>query len=47
MHLIPTFDHRGIEARRRSAALISEMIMDIAGDSPVILMGDFNIRQGQ
>ena len=39
------FDHRGIEARRKSAALISKMIIDIAGDSPVILMGDFNIRK--
>jgi endonuclease/exonuclease/phosphatase family metal-dependent hydrolase len=39
------FDHRGTEARRKSAGLISEMITGIAGNSPVILLGDFNIRK--
>ncbi len=39
------FDHRGVEARRRSAGLISGRIPEIAGDSPVILLGDFNIRK--
>jgi endonuclease/exonuclease/phosphatase family metal-dependent hydrolase len=39
------FDHRGVEARRRSAELISGRIPEIAGDSPVILLGDFNIRK--
>ncbi len=39
------FDHRGVEARRKSAELISEKIREIAGTSPVLLMGDFNIRR--
>jgi endonuclease/exonuclease/phosphatase family metal-dependent hydrolase len=39
------FDHRGVEARRKSAELISEKIREIAGNSPVLLMGDFNIRR--
>ncbi len=40
------FDHRGEESRRKSAELISEKITEIAGESPVVLMGDFNIRKG-
>jgi endonuclease/exonuclease/phosphatase family metal-dependent hydrolase len=40
------FDHRGVEARRKSAELISRRISEIAGNSPVILLGDFNIRKG-
>jgi endonuclease/exonuclease/phosphatase family metal-dependent hydrolase len=39
------FDHRGTEARLKSAELISEKIALLAGDSPVILIGDFNIRE--
>jgi endonuclease/exonuclease/phosphatase family metal-dependent hydrolase len=39
------FDHRGVEARLRSAELISQKITEIAGDLPVILTGDFNIRK--
>jgi endonuclease/exonuclease/phosphatase family metal-dependent hydrolase len=39
------FDHRGAEARRKSAELITEKIPEIAGDSPVIFMGDLNIRK--
>ncbi|HET8735367.1 MAG TPA: endonuclease/exonuclease/phosphatase family protein, partial [Pricia sp.] len=36
------FDHKGHEARKMSAALIAKEIKRIAGDSPVILTGDFN-----
>lgn len=36
------FDHRGVEARKNSAALIVEKIDQIAGDEPVVLTGDFN-----
>jgi endonuclease/exonuclease/phosphatase family metal-dependent hydrolase len=39
------FDHRGKEARLKSAELISERIAEVAGNSPVILVGDFNIRE--
>ncbi|MEX2568659.1 MAG: endonuclease/exonuclease/phosphatase family protein [Cyclobacteriaceae bacterium] len=39
------FDHRGVEARQRSADLMSEKISVIAGDYPVIVTGDFNIRK--
>lgn len=36
------FDHRGEEARTRSAELILERAGRIAGDLPLILVGDFN-----
>ncbi|MDT0678636.1 endonuclease/exonuclease/phosphatase family protein [Autumnicola musiva] len=36
------FDHRGKEARKNSAILISKKIKEIAGNEPVILTGDFN-----
>jgi len=36
------FDHRGVEARQESAALIAQKITEIAGDTPVVLSGDFN-----
>jgi endonuclease/exonuclease/phosphatase family metal-dependent hydrolase len=39
------FDHRGVEARRMSATLMSQKIAEIAGDNPVIVTGDFNIRK--
>jgi endonuclease/exonuclease/phosphatase family metal-dependent hydrolase len=39
------FDHRGVEARLRSSDLISQKIAEIAGNSRVILTGDFNIRK--
>jgi endonuclease/exonuclease/phosphatase family metal-dependent hydrolase len=39
------FDHRGAEARQRSADLMSEKISGIAGESPVVVTGDFNIRK--
>ncbi len=38
------FDHKGKEARAKSAALLSAMIDSIAGDKPVIVTGDFNFR---
>jgi endonuclease/exonuclease/phosphatase family metal-dependent hydrolase len=39
------FDHRGEEARARSAGLLVEKIAEIAGDLPVVLTGDFNAVQ--
>lgn len=39
------FDHRGDEARKKSAELITKKIREMAGNSgyPVILTGDFNL----
>ncbi len=37
------FDHRGVEARKKSTDLMSEKIQKIAINYPVIAMGDFNI----
>jgi len=39
------FDHKGVEAREKSASLILGQIEKIAGDSEVILTGDFNVDQ--
>lgn len=39
------FDHRGVEARKKSAQLILDQISKIAGDAPVLLTGDFNVDQ--
>lgn len=36
------FDHRGVVARVESSKLIMKKIVEIAGDQPVILTGDFN-----
>jgi endonuclease/exonuclease/phosphatase family metal-dependent hydrolase len=36
------FDHQGIEARKESSKLILTRISEIAGDKPVIFMGDLN-----
>jgi endonuclease/exonuclease/phosphatase family metal-dependent hydrolase len=36
------FDHRGKEARRKSAALLRQTIDSLAGNSEVIVTGDFN-----
>jgi endonuclease/exonuclease/phosphatase family metal-dependent hydrolase len=36
------FDHRGEQARTESARLIKRQIAQIAGDKPIVLMGDFN-----
>lgn len=36
------FDHQGIVARRESAKLMLQKIAEIAGDGPVICLGDFN-----
>lgn len=41
-HFNTHFDHRGEEARRQSAILIRNKIAEIAGQSPVVLTGDFN-----
>ena len=39
------FDHKGIQARRESSKLILSKIKQIAGKSPVVLAGDFNVDQ--
>ncbi len=44
-HFNTHFDHRGQIARIESAKLILQMIKKIAGKSPVILTGDFNLDQ--
>ncbi len=36
------FDHVGTEARRESARLLQDRMVEIAGSYPVVLMGDFN-----
>lgn len=41
-HFNTHFDHRGEQAREESAKLLVRKIQEIAGDAPVILMGDFN-----
>ncbi len=40
------FDHRGVQARLNSIELMAEKINIIAGDLPVIVLGDFNISKG-
>lgn len=37
------FDHIGVEARRRSAALLRDRFATGRDDLPVVLMGDFNV----
>lgn len=41
-HFNTHFDHRGEEARRQSARLIRRKIREIAGNTPLVLTGDFN-----
>jgi len=36
------FDHQGVTARLESARLMDQKARELAGDLPVILMGDFN-----
>ncbi|HYF70853.1 MAG TPA: endonuclease/exonuclease/phosphatase family protein [Ohtaekwangia sp.] len=36
------FDHVGAEARKQSAVLIKDQITKLTGDSPAVVMGDFN-----
>ena len=38
------FDHIGVVARRESAKLLKQKVQDIAGNIPVIIMGDFNSK---
>jgi len=45
IHFNTHFDHRGIEARRESAKLIMRKMKEIAGESAVVLTGDFNVTQ--
>ncbi|MDP0490325.1 MAG: endonuclease/exonuclease/phosphatase family protein [Verrucomicrobiota bacterium JB023] len=39
------FDHRGQQAREESAKLLLEKIDAIAGEGPVVLLGDFNATE--
>lgn len=39
------FDHKGVQARMESAKLLLSKIPEIAGKSPSILTGDFNIDE--
>jgi endonuclease/exonuclease/phosphatase family metal-dependent hydrolase len=39
------FDHRGVQARLESSRLLLAKAAEIAGESPVMLMGDFNVDQ--
>ena len=41
-HFNTHFDHRGEQARTESAKLIKQKVAEIAGNSPVVLTGDFN-----
>lgn len=41
------FDHVGIIAKKESALLLKQKVKDIAGNSPVIITGDFNARPGE
>ena len=40
------FDHRGSEARLKSSRLIRKRLSDLAGECPIVLMGDFNCVPG-
>jgi endonuclease/exonuclease/phosphatase family metal-dependent hydrolase len=44
-HFNTHFDHRGDRARTESASLIIRKIEEIAGASPFVLTGDFNVRE--
>ncbi len=44
-HFNTHFDHRGTEAREKSAELLVDRVSDIAGDDPVIVTGDFNFTE--
>ncbi len=41
-HFNTHFDHVGVEGRRRSAELLRARILQVAGDLPVLVTGDFN-----
>ena len=39
------FDHRGEQARIESASMLAQAIARIAGDDPVVLLGDLNVPE--
>lgn len=43
-HFNTHFDNAGQTARRESANLLPEKITELAGDYPVVVTGDFNVR---
>lgn len=38
------YDHQGVLARKNSSILLLEKVKDIAGNSPVVVTGDFNAK---
>lgn len=46
VHFNVHFDHVGEMAKSESVALISKKIAEISPDLPVVLTGDFNLREG-
>jgi endonuclease/exonuclease/phosphatase family metal-dependent hydrolase len=46
-HFNTHFDHMGDTARLESARLLMERIRKIAGDAPVIVTGDFNLKESE
>lgn len=40
------FDHRGVEARKKSAALLRSQLTQLAPDKPIVVTGDFNCDEG-
>lgn len=43
-HFNTHFDHRGKKARRHSAELLKNQVLQIAGDTPHVITGDLNAR---
>lgn len=39
------FDHVGVESRRNSAALIVQKLEELAGEKPLVVMGDLNTTE--
>lgn len=44
-HFNTHYDHVGVQAREESSRLLLRRIREIAGDTPVVLTGDFNVER--
>jgi endonuclease/exonuclease/phosphatase family metal-dependent hydrolase len=44
-HFNTHYDHIGVQAREESSRLLKRRIAEIAGDTPVVLTGDFNVER--
>lgn len=44
-HFNTHYDHIGVQAREESSRLLKRRINEIAGDTPVVLTGDFNVER--